>query len=94
VPRGLAALIVASVPIWMTVIDGSSAANGDGVLILARARLGGIGVSLAPGNSRAAATSTPLGAAALLTAALLWASDRCTPAGGAADLDAARDAMR
>lgn len=76
VPSGLAALIVASVPIWMTVFDGlQRRERPHGVVILGLALgLGGIAFLVAPGRFAGGSHVDPLGAAALLTAALLWAT--------------------
>jgi drug/metabolite transporter (DMT)-like permease len=75
VPSGLAALIVASVPIWMTVLDGlQRRERPHGVVILGLALgLGGIAFLVAPARFAGGSRVEPLGAAALLTAALLWA---------------------
>ncbi len=75
VPSGLAALIVASVPIWMTVLDGlQRRQRPHGVVILGLALgLAGIAFLVAPGELAGGIHVDPLGAAALLTAALLWA---------------------
>jgi drug/metabolite transporter (DMT)-like permease len=75
VPSGLAALIVASVPIWMTVLDGlQRRERPHGVVILGLALgLGGIAFLVAPARFAGGSRVDPLGAAALLTAALLWA---------------------
>ena len=76
VPSGLAALIVASVPIWMTVLDGiQNRRRPHGVVILGLgAGLAGLGFLLAPGKFAGGAHVDMLGAAALLTASLLWAT--------------------
>lgn len=75
VPSGLAALVVASVPIWMTVLDGlQRRERPHGVVVLGLALgLGGIAFLVAPGRFAGGSHVDPLGAAALLTAALLWA---------------------
>jgi drug/metabolite transporter (DMT)-like permease len=75
VPSGLAALIVASVPIWMTVLDGlQRRERPHGVVIVGLAMgLAGIAFLVAPGQFAGGSHIDPLGAAALLTAALLWA---------------------
>jgi drug/metabolite transporter (DMT)-like permease len=76
VPSGLAALIVASVPIWMTVLDGlQNRKRPHGIVILGLALgLGGLAVLVAPGRIAGVASRVdPLGAAALLSAALFWA---------------------
>jgi drug/metabolite transporter (DMT)-like permease len=75
VPSGLAALIVASVPIWMTVIDGvQQRERPHGVVILGLAMgLGGLGFLVAPGKFAGGSHVDPLGALVLLMAALFWA---------------------
>ena len=76
VPSGLAALIVASVPIWMTLLHGlQNRTRPHGVVILGLALgLGGLAFLVAPGGGAGAANRIdPLGAAALLAAALFWA---------------------
>ena len=75
VPSGLAALIVASVPIWMTLFDGiQQRERPHGIVILGLALgLGGIAFLVAPGNFAGGTHVDPLGAAALLAAALFWA---------------------
>jgi drug/metabolite transporter (DMT)-like permease len=75
VPSGLAALIVASVPIWMTLLDGlQRRERPHGVVVLGLALgLCGIAFLVAPGKFAGGSHVDPLGAAALLTAALLWA---------------------
>ncbi|MGE5414800.1 MAG: EamA family transporter [Syntrophomonadaceae bacterium] len=75
VPSGLAALIVASVPLWMTLIDAVlSRQRPHGVLLAGLAMgLSGIAFLAAPGRFAGGGRVDPLGAAALLTAALLWA---------------------
>ncbi|HTY40680.1 MAG TPA: EamA family transporter [Thermoanaerobaculia bacterium] len=76
VPSGLAALIVASVPIWMTLLDASwRRERPDGVVMLGLALgLAGIALLAAPGSLAGGGRVDPLGAAALLTASLLWAT--------------------
>jgi drug/metabolite transporter (DMT)-like permease len=75
VPSGLAALIVASVPIWMTVLDGlQHRQRPHGVVVVGLAMgIIGIGLLVAPGSFGGAAHVDPLGAVALLSAALFWA---------------------
>ncbi|HEY3204730.1 MAG TPA: EamA family transporter [Thermoanaerobaculia bacterium] len=75
VPSGLAAIIVASVPIWMTVLDGiQNRERPHGVVIVGLALgLAGLAFLIAPGRLAGGSRVDPLGAAALLTAALLWA---------------------
>ena len=74
VPSGIAALIVASVPIWMTLLDGlHRRERPHGVVLLGLAiGLGGIAFLVAPGQFAGGAHVDSLGAAALLTAALFW----------------------
>jgi drug/metabolite transporter (DMT)-like permease len=75
VPSGLAALIVASVPIWMTLLDAlQHRQRPHGVVLLGLALgLAGLGLLVAPGSLGGAGHVDPLGAAALLMAALFWA---------------------
>ena len=75
VPSGLAALIVASVPIWMTVLDGVQRRERPHGVVVAGLLLGlgGIAFLVAPGQFAGGSRVDPLGAAALLTAALFWA---------------------
>ncbi len=75
VPSGLAALIVASVPIWMTVLDGiQQRERPHGVVIVGLAMgLAGLAFLVAPGSFAGGTHVDPLGAAALLAAALFWA---------------------
>jgi len=75
VPSGLAALIVASVPIWMTVSDGvQRRERPHGVVVVGLLLgLGGLAFLIAPGQFAGGSRVDPLGAAALLTAALFWA---------------------
>jgi drug/metabolite transporter (DMT)-like permease len=74
VPSGLAALIVASVPIWMTVLDGlQHRQRPHGVVIVGLAMgLAGLAFLVAPGRFGGASRVDPLGAAALLAATLFW----------------------
>jgi drug/metabolite transporter (DMT)-like permease len=76
VPSGLAALIVASVPIWMTVLDAvQRRERPHGVVVLGLVLgLGGIAFLVAPGQFAGGTRIDPLGAAALLTASLFWAT--------------------
>lgn len=76
VPSGLAALIVASVPLWMTLLHGlQNRERPHGVVILGLAMgLGGLAFLVAPGRIAGVTGHVdPIGAAALLAAALLWA---------------------
>ncbi len=76
VPSGLAALIVASVPIWMTLLHGfQTRRRPHGIVILGLLLcMGGLAFLVVPTRGGAAPGHVdPLGAAALLTAALMWA---------------------
>lgn len=75
VPSGLAALIVASVPIWMTLLDGIEHRQRPHGVVLAGLGLGiaGIAFLVAPGQFAGGQRVDSWGAAALLTAALFWA---------------------
>jgi len=75
VPSGLAALIVASVPIWMTVLDGvQRRERPHGIVIVGLLLgLGGLAFLVAPGQFAGGSHVDPVGAAALLCAALFWA---------------------
>lgn len=75
VPSGLAALIVACVPIWMTVLDGiQNRRRPHGVVLLGLAAgLGGLAFLVAPGKFAGGTHVDLLGAGALLTASFLWA---------------------
>jgi len=74
VPSGLAALIVASVPIWMAVLEGLEKRARPGGAVIAGLLLGlaGIALLVAPGRFAGNGHVDPLGALALLTAALCW----------------------
>ncbi|HEY7113263.1 MAG TPA: EamA family transporter [Thermoanaerobaculia bacterium] len=71
VPSGLAALIVASVPLWMTVLEAVQRRTAPRAPVIAGLVLGllSLGWLVAPGRSRVDA----LGAGVLLLAALSWA---------------------
>ena len=75
VPSGLAALIVASVPIWMTVLDGLQHRRRPHGVVLAGLAMGmlGIGLLVAPGSLGGSSHVNPIGAVALLSASLFWA---------------------
>ncbi len=76
VPSGLAALIVASVPIWMTLLHGlQTRTRPHGILILGLALcVAGLAFLVLPTGAGIAANPIDgLGAAALLAAALFWA---------------------
>lgn len=74
VPSGLAALIVASVPIWMSVLEAIELRTRPGTAVIAGLLLGlaGIAVLVVPGRFAGGGHVDPLGAAALVTAALSW----------------------
>jgi drug/metabolite transporter (DMT)-like permease len=74
VPSGLAALIVASVPIWMAVLAAAEKRRRPSGFVIAGLviGLGGIGLLVAPGRLGGGERVDPLGAAALLIAALAW----------------------
>jgi len=76
VPSGLAALIVASVPLWMTAIDAILRRERPHGVVLAGLALGlaGIAFLAAPGRFAGGGHVDPLGAAALLAASLFWAT--------------------
>ena len=76
VPSGLAALIVASVPIWMAVFAGVEQRRRPAAFVIAGLALGltGIAVLVVPGRFGGGEHVDPLGAAALLTAALSWSA--------------------
>jgi drug/metabolite transporter (DMT)-like permease len=74
VPSGLAALIVASVPIWMAVLEGLEKRARPGGAVIAGLLLGlaGIALLVAPGRFAGNGHVDPIGALALLAAALCW----------------------
>ncbi len=75
VPSGLAALIVASVPIWLTLLHGlQKRSRPHGVVILGLAAgLAGLAFLVAPGKFAGGSHVDLAGAGALLSAALFWA---------------------
>ena len=75
VPSGLAALIVASVPLWMTLIHALQRRERPHGVVLVGLALGlaGIVLLVAPGSIGGAGHVDPIGAIALLSAALFWA---------------------
>jgi drug/metabolite transporter (DMT)-like permease len=76
VPSGLAALIVASVPIWMTLLHGlQTRRRPHGIVLLGLALcVAGLAFLVLPSGGVVASNHVdPLGAAALLAAALFWA---------------------
>lgn len=76
VPSGLAALIVASVPIWMTLLDGIQNRRRPHGVVLAGlgAGLAGLAFLVVPGRFAGGVHVDLLGAGALLLASLLWAT--------------------
>jgi drug/metabolite transporter (DMT)-like permease len=76
VPSGLASLIVASVPIWMTLLHGfQKRERPHGVVVLGLAGgLAGLAFLVAPGRFAGGAHVDLVGAGALLSAALFWAT--------------------
>jgi drug/metabolite transporter (DMT)-like permease len=74
VPSGLAALIVASVPLWMALIDGAQKRLRPRLPVVLGLLIGlaGLLVLVAPGNLAGNGRVDPLGAGALLLAALSW----------------------
>lgn len=76
VPSGLAALIVACVPIWMTLLDGIQNRRRPHGVVLAGlgAGLAGLAFLVVPGRFAGGAHVDLLGAGALMLASLLWAT--------------------
>jgi drug/metabolite transporter (DMT)-like permease len=76
VPSGLAALIVASVPIWMAALEGFERRRRPGTAVIVGLLLGlaGIALLVAPGKFGGNGRVDPLGAAALLLASLCWST--------------------
>ena len=74
VPSGLAALIVATVPIWMAVLAAAEKKRRPSAFVIAGLAigLGGIGLLVAPSRLGGGERVDPLGAVALLAAALSW----------------------
>ena len=74
VPSGLAALIVASVPLWMALLDGIHKRMRPRLPVVAGLVIGlaGLLVLVAPGNLAGKGRVDLLGAGALLLAALSW----------------------
>ena len=75
VPSGLAALIVASVPIWLTLLHGlQKRTRPHGVVILGLGvGFAGLAFLIAPGKFAGGSRLDLAGAGALLSAALFWA---------------------
>jgi drug/metabolite transporter (DMT)-like permease len=76
VPSGLAALIVASVPLWMALLDGIQKRTRPRPAVAAGLLVGLLGILMlvAPGNFAGNGRVDLLGAGALLLAALCWTS--------------------
>lgn len=74
VPSGLAALIVASVPLWMALIQGIQRRRRPPLPVLAGLLIGlaGLVLLVVPGRFGGGEHVDPVGAAALLFAALCW----------------------
>ena len=74
VPSGLAALIVASVPIWMAIVQGVLRRRWPPAAVLAGLLIGlaGLVLLVLPGRFGGGEHVDPLGAAALVFAALSW----------------------
>jgi drug/metabolite transporter (DMT)-like permease len=74
VPSGLAALIIASVPLWMALLDGIQKRLRPRLPVVAGLLIGlaGLLVLVAPGDFAGNGRVDPLGAGALLVAALCW----------------------
>lgn len=74
VPSGLAALIVASVPIWMAIVQGVIRRRRPSAPVLAGLLVGlaGLVLLVLPGRFGGGGHVDPLGAAALVFAALSW----------------------
>ena len=77
VPSGLAALLVATVPLWMVMLDGA----GRGwrrppvqVLLGIAIGLAGVGLLVGPGQGAGGQAVDPLGAGVLVLASLSWAT--------------------
>ena len=75
VPSGLAALIVASVPIWLTLLHGiQKRSRPHGIVVLGLAGgLAGLAFLVAPGRFAGGSHVDLAGAGALLSASLFWA---------------------
>jgi drug/metabolite transporter (DMT)-like permease len=76
VPSGLAALIVASVPIWMAVLEGFERRRRPGMAVIIGLLLGlaGIALLVVPGKFGGNGHVDALGAAALLLASVCWST--------------------
>ncbi|MDQ2978297.1 MAG: EamA family transporter [Acidobacteriota bacterium] len=74
VPSGLASLIVASVPLWMALVQGIQRRRRPPLPVVAGLLVGlaGLVLLVLPGRFGGAGHVDPLGAAALLLAALSW----------------------
>jgi drug/metabolite transporter (DMT)-like permease len=77
VPSGLAALLVATVPLWMVLLDGAGRGwRRPPLQVLMGIGIGLVGVGLLVGSGRVAGGQAvdPLGAGVLVLASLSWAS--------------------
>jgi drug/metabolite transporter (DMT)-like permease len=79
VPSGLAALLVATTPLWMVLFDGLRRGERPSAWVLGGIALGLVGVALLVGPGRVTGLMSgrgadPLGALALLGASLSWAT--------------------
>ncbi len=74
VPSGLAALVVASVPLWMALVQGLQKRRRPRTAVLAGLFVGlaGLALLVMPGSFGGGAHVDPVGAGALLLAALSW----------------------
>ena len=76
VPSGLAALLVATVPVWMVTMDWARGGGRPGAGVFAGLVLGltGIGLLVGPGEFAGAAGADTIGALVLVGASLSWAA--------------------
>lgn len=77
VPSGLTALLVASVPLWMVVIDWARPGGKRPHVIVAFGLivgLGGVAVLAIPGSAQVGTAIEPIGAAMLLFGSISWAA--------------------
>ncbi|HEY8490054.1 MAG TPA: EamA family transporter [Dehalococcoidia bacterium] len=77
VPSGLAALLVATVPLWMAVLEWARPGGTRpraGVAVGVALGLGGVALLAGPGELAGGARPDPLGTAVLLLASLSWAA--------------------
>jgi drug/metabolite transporter (DMT)-like permease len=77
VPSGLAALLVATVPLWMVLLDGAGRGwrrPATQVLLGVALGLAGVGLLVGPGKFAGAGGADPVGALVLILASLSWAT--------------------